>query len=148
MDDLPPWDDINPPATVSGQTSSPLAGSLAPAPREDFARELTKCLSLVAPVGMDVSARSEWLAAAWETVGHLPRDLLQIGAAHAREVADHPSRIVPAIIAETGELLAQRRKNAQPERRDAPQIEKRLCEPAAAEQILREYGLLDAVRRA
>lgn len=112
MDDLPPWDDINPPVTALARTSAPLSASLEPAPREDFARELTKCLSLVAPVGMDENARTEWLAAAWETVQHLPADLLAIGAAHARKVADHPSKIVPAIIAETEELLKCRRESA------------------------------------
>lgn len=148
MDDLPPWDDINPPVTALARTSAPPSASLEPAPREDFARELTKCLSLVAPVGMDENARAEWLAAAWETVQHLPADLLAIGAAHARAVADHPAKIVPAILAETSEILALRRRNAMPERRDTPRLEKRICTPQQATDILRDLGLLDAVRRA
>lgn len=97
---------------------------------------------------MTESARTEWFKVARGTVGHLPIDLLRIGCDHARKVADHPAKIIPAIIADTADLLAQRRRNAQPERRDQPQIEARYCEPKAAEQILRDYGLLDAVRRA
>jgi len=114
----------------------------------DFRDELTKCLALVVPAGMDEEGRAEWLAVAWETIGHLPADLLRIGCAHARKVADHPAKIVPAIIAETRELLAQRRRNAQPDRTEAPQLESRRCTPMAAEEILKEFKLLDAVRRA
>jgi hypothetical protein len=149
MDDLPPWDDINPPALRASQR---LSESLEPASREDFGRELTKCLSLVAPVGMTEDARVEWLTAAWEATGHLPADLLHLGAAHARRVADHPSKIVPAIIAETEELLRSRRRSLHEDRaraeRALPAPEQRLCTPVEAEDILRKFGLLEAVRRA
>ncbi len=61
---------------------------------------------------MDEAARGEWLAVAWKTIGHLPPDLLRIGCNHARKAADHPSKIVPAIIRETDELLRRRRELA------------------------------------
>ncbi len=93
------WQDINPPMASAPRPEprSTFSGRASP---EEFATELTKCLALVVPAGMDQAARREWLAAAWEVCGHLSSDLLRHGCAHAKEVADHPSKIVPAIIAE------------------------------------------------
>lgn len=139
------WEEINP---ATAPRFAPQLSSLEPATTTEFRNELTKCLALAAPVGMDEAAKADWLAAAWETTGHLSSDLLSIGCAHARKVADHPSKIVPAIIAETAGLLKARRDNAKPAHRDVPALEARTCEPKQAEDILREYGLLDAVRRA
>jgi hypothetical protein len=62
---------------------------------------MASCLALVAPVGMDDKARREWLEVAWETLKHLPADLLAFGCRKAREQCDHPSKIVPAILRET-----------------------------------------------
>jgi hypothetical protein len=145
MDEPTAWEEINP---ATAQRSAPPLSSLETATTTEFRNELTKCLALVAPVGMDEAAKADWLAAAWETVGHLPSDLLHIGCAHARKVADHPAKIVPAIISETASLLKARRDNAKPEPRDMPALSARPCEPKQAEEILREYGLLDSVRRA
>lgn len=86
------------------------SGRLVPAEAKRFRNELTACLVLTAPVGMTEEARGEWLAVAWQTLKHLPADLLAIGAAKARETADHPSKIVPTIIRETEESLKFRRK--------------------------------------
>lgn len=97
---------------------------------------------------MDEAARREWLAVAWDTVGHLPSDLLSIGCAHARKVADHPAKIVPAIISETASLLKLRRENARHVPEPPPLLEARPCTPEEAEKILRDYNLLNAVRRA
>ena len=144
MDD--PWEEINP---AAARRSVPQLSSLEPATRIEFRNELTKCLALVAPVGMDEGAKADWLAAAWETTGHLPADLLQIGCAHARKVADHPAKIVPAIIAETNGLYRGRRDDGRrPARDPVPQIEARPCTPEEATAILDEFGLLNAVRRA
>lgn len=149
MDDPTPWEDINPPM-VSAPRPAPPYASLEPATKRQFRDELTACLVLVVPVGMDENARSEWLAVAYETVGHLPSDLLAIGCAHARAVADHPAKIVPAIIAETADLLKGRKDSARgrPSPDPLPQLEARPCTPEEATAILDEFGLLNAVRRA
>lgn len=65
---------------------------------------------------MDEAARRDWLAVAWNTLKDLPGDLLRIGAAKARLTADHPSRIVPAIMAEVSALLKCRQDAAREER--------------------------------
>lgn len=82
---------------------------MAAANRVDFRNHLTTCLMLVAPVGMTERQREEWLTVAWGTLSHLPPDLLAIGAAAARQTADHPSKIVPIIIGETTKALADRK---------------------------------------
>lgn len=60
---------------------------------------------------MTEEARAEWLAVAWNTLGHLPADLLARGARKARETSDHPSKIVPAILRETQDMLDWRREH-------------------------------------
>jgi hypothetical protein len=65
---------------------------------------------------MDEAARGEWLAVAWETLKDLPADLLRIGCAKARKIADHPAKIVPMIHAEVDDLLRYRRDAARDER--------------------------------
>lgn len=60
---------------------------------------------------MTEEARREWLAVAWATLKHLPADLLKIGAVKARETADHPAKIVPAIVRATSDLLEARRNS-------------------------------------
>jgi hypothetical protein len=76
---------------------------------------------------MTEESRREWLTIAWGTLKHLPADLLSIGAAKARQVADHPSKIVPAITEATAELLEGRRRSARESSslRIAPPIVKR-----------------------
>lgn len=116
------------------------SAKLVPADRKTFAIEMTKCLALVAPVGMDEAARGEWIAAAWETLKHLPTDLLQTGCSVARQHCDHPAKIVPAILNATSAALRRRREHAG----DQPRIEGPKPDYVTADQaadILREYGL-------
>jgi hypothetical protein len=117
---------------------------LEPATREQFAIELTSCLALVVPVGMTEEARREWLAVAWQTLNHLPSDLLSGGCLEARKTADHPSKIVPAIIGYAEPRLENRKRIE----RDYPlalpdpeRSEPNYCTPEEAAEILRQYGL-------
>lgn len=73
---------------------------LVPVSREEFATELVPCLALVGGAGMNVDARREWLNAAFKALHGIPIRLLQRGAQAAMAKADHPSKIVPAILAE------------------------------------------------
>lgn len=118
---------------------------LEPATREEFGVELTACLALVVPVGMTEEARREWLSVAWQTLKYLPGDLLSDGCVEARKTADHPSKIVPAIVAATEESMEWRKRLGrethyialpEPER-----SEPNYCTPEEAAQILKEYGL-------
>src|SRR3954471_1459964 len=85
---------IRPVMGVAPRRVRPIASSdlLMPATSRHFRNELTACLALVAPVGMNEEARSEWLAVAWATLSTLPADLLAIGCARARETCDHPAK--------------------------------------------------------
>ena len=66
---------------------------------EDFSAALTPCLSLTGGVGMSRDERRIWLNAAYKALeGFTPADI-QNGAAAAMLVADHPSKIVPSIVA-------------------------------------------------
>ena len=87
----------------------PCSERLRPASNEVFRNELTACLALVAPVGMTEESRREWLSVAWKSLDHLPADLLAVGCTKARQTCDHPSKIVPTIIAETKEMMGWRR---------------------------------------
>lgn len=49
---------------------------------------------------MGESEREAWLHAAWLALRHLPDDLIERGAKAAMQTADHPSKILPAIMAE------------------------------------------------
>jgi hypothetical protein len=89
-----------------------MCSALEPATREQFGVELTACLALVAPVGMVEESRREWLSVAWQTLKHLPPDILANGCAAARLKCDHPSKIVPTIVAETEDWLELRRRGA------------------------------------
>jgi hypothetical protein len=111
MDEPTAWEDINPTTALAPQAErhSP---SLAPATSEQFRNELTACLALVVPVGMTEEARREWLLVAWETLKHLPPDILHYGCEEARKTSDHPSKIVPAITAATDDWMKLRQTSA------------------------------------
>lgn len=117
---------------------------MVPATNTQFRDELTACLVLVAPVGMTEEAKAEWLSVAWATLKHLPPDLLAAGCFEARKTADHPSKIVPAIIGYAEERLETRKRIARdygpalpaPERPDP-----NYCSPEEAAAILKEFGL-------
>jgi hypothetical protein len=115
---------------------------LKPATSEQFGNEITACLVLVAPVGMTEEAREEWLKVAWVTLKHLPADLLAIGCQKARETADHPSKIVPAILFATKALIDSRRDAFRNRPQPVPRLpEPAVCTPEQAAQILQEEGL-------
>ena len=86
------------------------AESLKPAETDDFRNHLTACLILTAPSGMSKDDRNEWLRAAWLTIGHLPADLLKRGCEVARRTADHPSKIVPAILGDAEAEIRRRKR--------------------------------------
>lgn len=111
-----PWEDINPTRTALALRVVPASvlSERLPATRDDFRRELTACLALVAPVGMSEDARTEWLKVAWGSLNGIPADLLTRGCAAARRSCDHPAKIVPAIIAEIDETWAWRKKQPDP----------------------------------
>ncbi len=111
--ELTAWAEINPTMALAPQPEQRLACSaaLTPATSEQFRNELTSCLALTAPAGMTEEARREWLLVAWETLKHLPSDILASGCRKARQICDHPSKIVPAIIAETDEWMRLRQSS-------------------------------------
>lgn len=127
-------------ARQRGLQTQSSAEKLAPAPTEQFKVELTSCLALVAPAGMTEENRRDWLAVAWQTLKHLPSDLLSIGCAEARKSCDHPAKIVPTILATTERQMRWRRdavRDTEQPRLPRPAY----CTPAEAAQILKEYGL-------
>jgi len=71
---------------------------LRPATVEDFRRYLAPCLVLTAPSGMSQADQRNWLIAAGGALDGLPADLLKFGTDRATREADHPSKIVPAIL--------------------------------------------------
>jgi hypothetical protein len=104
------WEEINPTTALAARRELPCE-YLAPASNTQFRDELTACLILVAPVGMTEEAKAEWLAIAWRTLNHLPADLLAAGCIEARKTADHPSKIVPAILSYADERFTRRSRN-------------------------------------
>ena len=67
---------------------------------------LSGCLALVRPVGMTEDETAEWLGVAADTLADIPPHIVEAGALAARKRCDHHSKIVPAIIAETREMMA------------------------------------------
>lgn len=92
----------------------------APARDEDFATELTPCLTLVAPVGMTKGERTMWLHAAARALDGIPLDLLRKGCAAALLMADHPRNIVSNIYQAIKDDLPHRRSGARTEPRPLP----------------------------
>ena len=136
-----PWEDTNPPMVSARPPEPRLPSLVCPATRDDFRNELTACLALVVPVGMTEEGRREWLAVAWQTVGYLPADLLRLGCRKAREKADHPSKIVPIILAETSYSLERRREHVQENTPRLAGPKPQYCTPDQAKEILAEFGL-------
>jgi hypothetical protein len=78
---------------------------------------------------MTEEAKRDWLAVAWGTLNHLPRDLLSSGCKKARLTCDHPSKIVPTIVAETEEWMRFRReREADHVRLSGPQPKKHIAD--------------------
>lgn len=87
---------------------------LVPVDRSEFASELVPCLALTSGVGMSAIDQKTWLNAAFKALDGIPIGLLKRGAAFAMKVADHPSKIVPAIIAEVQSDWDWRRRYRKP----------------------------------
>lgn len=87
---------------------------LVPVSRQEFAAEIVPCLSLTSGVGMKDEDQRVWLNAAYKALDGIPIKLLKRGAAAAMLRADHPSKIVPTIMAEIGEDWAWRKKAVLP----------------------------------
>lgn len=121
-------------------------GKLIPADTDDFRRQLTACLVLVAPTGMTQEDRNEWLRAAWGTLENLPPDLLEAGCEVARETCDHPSKIVPTITRTVDAAWRKRRDDrsrviaALAKMTDDKPAEPR-CTPEQAAEVIRRVGL-------
>lgn len=120
---------------------------LSPATRDDFRQQLTACLTLVAPTGMTQDDRNEWLKAAWGTLDGIPADLLASGATAARQWADHPAKVVPAILREIEAIWAKRRANrgavveAMGKMEEPKQLEEPRCTAGEAAAIIKRVGL-------
>jgi hypothetical protein len=142
-DALTPWEEINPPMVSAPQRGLPSKCSdrLTPASNVEFRNELTACLALTAPAGMTEEGRGEWLAVAWETLKHLPPDLLAMGCRKARETCDHPSKIVPAIVEATKDSMRFRHEYDRPVTRALPEPKPKYCSPEEAAEILRSVGI-------
>lgn len=70
-----------------------------PCSSEEIIGELAPLLALVAPTGMDTQARRVWFNAAVRALDGIPILLLKRGVEAATAKADHPSKIVPTILA-------------------------------------------------
>lgn len=72
---------------------------LTPATPPEFEQMLKPALSLCAPSGMQAGERAEWIKASIMMLADMPCDLLAIGCHAAMSKCDHPSKVVPTIIA-------------------------------------------------
>jgi hypothetical protein len=83
--------------------------------KKQFAAAILPCLALVAPMSMNEEDRKLWLRAAYVALGHIPFDLLALGAKAAMASCTHPSKIVPTILEHVSEQAKWRT-----EKRDRP----------------------------
>jgi hypothetical protein len=144
MDDqeLTPWQEINPPMASAGlpalhSAPSPmLPARLVPATPDEMQQELAACLALSGASGMSEDDRCEWLRAARLTLEGIPADLLAQGCRKARATCDHPSKIVPAIMADVTDQWRWRKESrpvqAQPE---VIPPERRIEQPLTPDQV-------------
>jgi hypothetical protein len=112
--------------------------------RTVFRNELTACLTLTAPVGMNEEARRDWFAVAWDTLKDIPPDDLARAARMARQTCDHPSKIVPAIVAAVDGFRPWEKITRSRPIYDQPQLESPdtiRCTPEEAKAILNEFGI-------
>ncbi len=61
---------------------------------------LTPCLQLCAPVGMGSDDKDTWFEAAYVALSDYPADKIREAARKAMGTADHPSKVIPAIVRE------------------------------------------------
>lgn len=116
---------------------------LKPASDDQFITTLLPCLQLVAPVGMDEDSQDTWFEAARIALNGIPIGLLQRGAEAAMQKADHPSKVVPAIMAEISWAWARRKRLAAPVADvQAPALpEPDRCTPAEAAEIIARFKI-------
>jgi hypothetical protein len=84
---------------------------LQPVSRGEFFSEIAPCLTLAAGVGMSQPDQDAWFEAAFIALAGIPIGLLRRGVKAAMLKSDHPSKIIPTIIAEVGESWKWRREN-------------------------------------
>ncbi len=151
--DLRASDEISSQQSLLEREIADLRAKLARPSREEAAEELLRCLRLAAIAGMSDTDRHEWLVVAYDEIKTIPVCELSIRCAHARKVADHPSKIIPAIFSAPVESYlsarwySDRLKSA--EAKYANRNAKRLtadnvnsfCTPEEAKKILDEFGL-------
>jgi hypothetical protein len=75
-----------------------LEAALQPASRELALAELTGCLTLLAPSGMNESDRREWLRVALSTLPPLPIGVLRQSARDARMIVSFVSDLLPMLV--------------------------------------------------
>lgn len=111
--------------------------------------ELTACLILCAPTGMNQAERAAWLKVARHELSGIPEDLLKRGCAAAKRNADHPAKIVPAIFREVGGAWETRKKLLREVERDIERITAEatralpppdVCTPEQARRIIAEIA--------
>lgn len=127
MDEQTAWEDIG--GAVRRESSLPVRASrralearatdihdLEPVDRSEFFAEVGPCLALTMGVGMSPGDQDAWLEAAFIALDGIPIGLLRRGVRAAMLNADHPSKIIPAIMAEIGANWTWRREHrpAQP----------------------------------
>lgn len=120
--------------------------ALAPVSRTAFRDALAPCLALASGATMTAEVRREWLVAAYAALGHLPQDLIERGAKVAMHSADHPSKIVPAIVQEVGAAYASRKRSQYGDGKLCPPVDDRPApEPYVSKEeaaaIMAEFGL-------
>ena len=111
--------------------------------------KLTPALALTAGAGMTGGARTEWLTAAADALKGIPHDLLDRGVRVARSAADHPSKIIPLILAEVKDQWRVRLRERGAVRALAELAAHPLgvngdedrCTPADAREILKAHGM-------
>lgn len=108
---------------------------LTPVNRAQFAAEIGPCLELVAPTGMDEERKRSWLNAAYKALDGIPIGLLKRGAAAALTSADHPAKIVPAIMREIGADWDRRRQLRAPHRPQSDALKCAVVSPAEAKEV-------------
>ncbi|QUT07937.1 hypothetical protein KFK14_11415 [Sphingobium phenoxybenzoativorans] len=74
-----------------------LTAKLGPPPQAHALGELTRCLVLTVPSGMNAEDRKAWLRVALAEVRDIPAYMFDEACAAARKVADHPAKIIPEI---------------------------------------------------
>lgn len=128
--------------------------NLSPVDPEDLMDIVAPALALVGGVGMNADGRAEWMMAAGSALRHLPEDLLRRGVKAAQRFADHPSKIVPAIIAEAqpeyDRRVTHRQTTAEHNALFAALPAPGKARPTKAEvdQIMSEYGIPSSYGRA